>query len=255
KGSPRITSAAQRGTPLAAPSALPLATGTAAAATQTGGLSFFVTNPNRFLLLLDAFARDDNLNILSSPSILTSENKPAEIRAITEVPISRTTTDPNTNQTRTDFEFRDVGVTLKITPKITDDRYVTLEIEEELSEVTSEAGRGSRTVGTVEVPPDIITREAKTTISVKDNQTIIIGGLISERTSEVVTGIPFLNRIPILKHIFGSTDISKKKTELLVMLTPRVIVEEDDARAISDLYNERLQSIQKYLKEQNIRSR
>ena len=213
-----------------------------------GGLTAFAGTPTAFLGLLETFAQDNNLNIISSPSILTTENQEAEINAITEIPISRTTTDPATNQTRTDFEFRDVGVTLKVTPRITDDRYVTLEIEQELSEVSAETGRGSRVVGDVEVPPDVISRKTKTTVAVKDNQTIIIGGLISERTSETVTGIPFLNRIPILKHIFGSTDIETRKTELLVMLTPRVIFEEDDARAISDLYNERLQTLQKYLK-------
>jgi general secretion pathway protein D len=246
QGRPRITSAAQLASPVAESGGLPLAN-LPSAITSTGGLSVLVTNPNRFLAVLDAFAKDNNLNIISSPSILTAENKEAEISVVTEVPIRRTTTDPNTNQTRTDFEFRDVGVTLKVTPKITDDRYVTLEIEQELSEI------GTRTEGD-DAPPNFNSREAKTTVAVKDNQTIIIGGLISERTSETVTGIPFLNRIPILKHIFGSTVIEKKKTELLVMLTPRVIVEEDDARAISDLYNERLQTLQKFLKESKMRS-
>jgi general secretion pathway protein D len=244
QGRPRITSAAQRGFPFEAPETLP--TLLAPAAIQ-GGMSVFVTNPNRFLLLLDAFAQDGNLNILSSPSILASENQVAEINVVTEVPIPRTTTDPNTNITRTDFEFRDVGVKLKITPRINDDRFVTLDIEEELSEVGPLVPVPGGTEGE-QAAFSFLSRDAKTTVSVKDNQTIIIGGLISERTSETVTGIPFLNRIPILKHIFGSTVLEKKKTELLVMLTPRVIVEEDDARAISDLYNERLQTLQKYLK-------
>lgn len=239
-----VVSAAQLATPLAAPTTLPLATDAAAAATS-GGLSAFVTNPNRFMGALDAFARDNNLNIISSPSILTAENKPAEINVVTEVPIPRTTTDPNTQTTRTDFEFREVGVKLKITPKINKERFVTLEIEEELSEV------GQRTEGE-DAPPNFNSREAKTTVLLKDNQSLVIGGLISERALETQTGIPFLNRIPILKYIFGRTEHEKSKTELMVMLTPRVVFDESDSRAMSDLYNERLENIQKLFKKQKI---
>lgn len=239
-----VVSAAQLATPLAAPSTIPLATDAAASA-ASGGLSAFVTNPNRFIGALDAFARDNNLNIISSPSILTAENKPAEISVVTEVPIPRTTTDPNTQTTRTDFEFREVGVKLKITPKINEKRFVTLEIEEELSEV------GNRTEGE-DAPPNFNSREAKTTVLLKDNQSLVIGGLISERVSETQTGIPFLNRIPILKYIFGSTERERRRTELMVMLTPRVVFDESDSRAMNELYNERLENIQKLFKKQKI---
>lgn len=239
-----VVSAAQLASPLAAPETIPLATDAAAAA-ASGGLSLFVTNPNRFLGALDALAEDNNLNVISSPSILTSENKEAEINVVQEVPIARTTTDPNTQTTRTDFEFREVGVKLKIKPKINEDRFVTLEIQEELSEI------GTRTEGE-DAPPNFNSREAKTTVVLKDNQSLVIGGLIAERVSEELTGVPFLNRIPILKYIFGKTEIKKTKTELMVMITPRVIVDESDARAISDLYNERLEKIKNLLEQKKI---
>jgi general secretion pathway protein D len=239
-----VKTTGQLGNVLAAPSSIPLATDAAAAAT-TGGLSLFLTNPERFLATLDAFARDNNLNIVSSPSILTSENKPAEISVVTEVPISRTTTDPNTQTTRTDFEFREVGVKLKITPKINENRFVTLDIEEELSEI------GPRTEGE-DAPPNFNSREAKTSVVVKDNTSLIIGGLIAERVNEVQTGIPFLNRIPLLKHIFGRTVIEKNRTELVVMLTPRIVFDETDARALSDLYNERMGNIKELFKHKKI---
>ncbi len=188
-------------------------------------------------------ASEGNLNDISSPSILTSENKEAEINVVTDVPIPRTTTDPNTDTTTTDFEFKEVGVKLKITPNINENGYVTLDIEQELSEVGAifETAEGDQT--------SFITRDAKTSVVVKDNQTLIIGGLISETGRETLTGIPILNRIPILKRIFGSTVISKEKTELIAMVTPRVVFDETDARAVTDLYNERVQSIQKLLKE------
>ncbi|MCH7768411.1 MAG: hypothetical protein IH828_05690 [Nitrospinae bacterium] len=132
---------------------------------------------------------------------------------------------------------------LKITPKINENGYVTLDIEEELSEIGEifVTEDGNREIS-------FLTRSAKTSVVVKDNQTLIIGGLISETGRETLTGIPILNRIPILKRIFGRTVITKEKTELIVMVTPRVVFDEADARAVTDLYNERLQSIQKLLK-------
>ena len=215
---------------------------TSTAATALGGLSLFVTNPERFIATLDTLAAEGNLNVVSSPSILTSENKEAEINVVTDVPIPRTTTDPNTDTTTTDFEFREVGVKLKITPKINENGYVTLDIVQELSELGEivETTSGSQT--------SFITRDARTSVVIKDNQTLIIGGLISETGRETLTGIPILNRIPILKRIFGRTVISKDKTELIVMVTPRVVFDEADARAVTDLYNERVQSIQSILK-------
>jgi general secretion pathway protein D len=232
-----IVSAAQLGEPVATPT-IPTST----AATALGGLSLFVTNPERFIATLDTLAAEGNLNVVSSPSILTSENKEAEINVVTDVPIPRTTTDPNTDTTTTDFEFREVGVKLKITPKINENGYVTLDIVQELSEIGEivETTSGDQT--------SFITRDATTSVVVKDNQTLIIGGLIAEVERETLTGIPILNRIPILKRIFGRTVIEKDKTELLVMVTPRVVFDEADARAVTDLYNERVQSIQSILK-------
>ncbi|MCH7923245.1 MAG: type II secretion system secretin GspD [Nitrospinae bacterium] len=234
-----IASAAQLGGPVATPT-IPTST----AATALGGLSLFVTNPERFIATLDMLASEGNLNVVSSPSILTSENKEAEINVVTEVPIPRTTVDPNSDTTTTTFEFKEVGVKLKITPKINENGYVTLDIEEELSEIGEVfiAEDGDREFS-------FLTRSAKTSVVIKDNQTLIIGGLISESARETLTGIPILNRIPILKRIFGRTVITKEKTELIVMVTPRVVFDEADARAVTDLYNERLQSIQKLLKE------
>ncbi|MCZ6700154.1 MAG: hypothetical protein O7B80_00690, partial [bacterium] len=237
-GGTPIASAAQLGDPVATPTTIPTST----AATALGGLSLFVTNPERFIATLDTLAAEGNLNVVSSPSILTSENKEAEINVVTDVPIPRTTTDPNTDTTTTDFEFREVGVKLKITPKINENGYVTLDIVQELSEIGEivETTSGNQT--------SFITRDARTSVVIKDNQTLIIGGLISETGRETLTGIPILNRIPILKRIFGRTVISKDKTELIVMVTPRVVFDEADARAVTDLYNERVQSIQSILK-------
>ncbi|MEE9534071.1 MAG: type II secretion system secretin GspD, partial [Acidimicrobiia bacterium] len=157
-GGESLAHAAQLGAPVATPATIPTST----AATALGGLSLFVTNPERFIATLDTLASEGNLNVVSSPSILTSENKEAEINIVRDVPVPRTTTDPNTQVTTTDFEFKQVGVKLKITPKINENGYVTLDIEEELSEV------GEIVTTTSGDQTSFITRNARTSVVVKD---------------------------------------------------------------------------------------
>ena len=228
--------AVQLGVPLAS-AALPIGT----AATALGGLSFLFTDPGRTLVLLDFLASESKLKILSSPRILTTENKTAEINIVTEVPIARTDTDPNTNITRTSFEFKTAGVKVSITPKINEQGFVNLDIKEELSQVGARASPDE--------PPQFLTRQVSTSVVVKDGETLIIGGLISNQTTYAESGIPFLRRIPILGYLFRSTSDNRSQTELLLFITPRIIFNEEDARRISAEYNERLQYLQKLMRE------
>lgn len=228
--------AVQLGQPLAS-AAIPATT----AATTLGGLSALFTDPGRTLVLLNFLASEEKLKILSSPRLLTTENKTAEINVVTEVPIATTDTDPNTNITRTSFEFKTAGVKVSIAPKINEQGFVNLEIKEELSQVGTRAS--------LDEPPSFLTRQASTSVVVKDGNTLIIGGLISDQTTYGESGVPFLRRIPILGYLFRSTSENRVQTELLLFLTPRIIFNEEDARRVSAEYNERLQYLQKIIRE------
>jgi general secretion pathway protein D len=162
----------------------------------------------------------DSVNILSTPQILTSDNKEAEIVVGENIPFisSRERDVTTTNTVLNNIERMDVGIKLKLTPQITEGDYVKLDLYQEISTVVQEAA-----VITISVGPTITKRSTKTSVVVKDNQTVVIGGLIQEKDEENVTKVPFLGNIPVLGWLFTQKSISKNKTNLIVFLTPHII--------------------------------
>lgn len=176
------------------------------------------------------------VNVLSTPQILTSDNKEAEIVVGENVPfISKRERDITTTGTvLSSIERKDVGIKLKITPQITEGDYVKLDIEQEISALKQEP-----TEILINIGPTTTKRSTKTSVVVKDNQTVVIGGLMQERDEENLTKVPLLGDIPILGWLFKYKSISKKKTNLLVFLTPRVVKEAENlARITKDKHEE-----------------
>ncbi len=191
--------------------------GVAPAAT---GFSFFVTEANRLTAALNAYAKDSKLNILSSPHILATNNKEAKIDVGAEVPIlKRTITDPNNATVTTstnEIEYRSTGIILTVTPHINEGGYVTLDLQQEVSEAQTNTLGGTES-------PIIRKRNAKTTMVVKDDQTLVVGGLIQEKRDNTREGLPGLSRLPVLGYLFGSSKAQVSKTELVLLITPRVV--------------------------------
>jgi len=160
------------------------------------------------------------INVLSTPQILTSDNKEAEIVVGENVPfITKREADPARPaaifQT---IERRDVGITLRITPQITEGDYVKLDIYQEMSALKPLDMELLMAVG-----PTTTKRATKTSIVLKDGQTVVIGGLIEEKDEETITKVPLLGDIPILGWLFKYKTTSKGKTNLLVFLTPHIV--------------------------------
>lgn len=176
------------------------------------------------LFSLDEFR--DVVNVLSTPQILTSDNKEAEILVGENVPfISQSQTSVAASGTAVpgilnSIARQDVGIILRITPQITEGDHVKLDIYQEISSVKNQ----SDTL-TVSVGPTITKRSTKTAVVVKDSQTVVIGGLIQEKDEEITTKMPILGDIPILGWLFKQKSVSKNKTNLLVFLTPSVVKE------------------------------
>jgi len=175
-------------------------------------------------LLLRAFQGDTDVNILSTPNLLTTDNEEAEIvigeqrpflRQAQDTPIGGVT---GTSTIRT-FEFKDTGITLRITPQISQGRTVRLKLAQEVTAFVSESEVGAVTT---------TKRSAKTTVIVDDNQTIVIGGLISNENNEAKTQVPCLGNIPIFGWAFKQTSATKRKTNLLIFLTPHIVTSPDD---------------------------
>ena len=175
--------------------------------------------------VIKALETNDLIKVLSTPNILTSDNKEAEINVGENVPFRGATTISNGMST-TSVDRKDVGIKLKITPQISEGDYIRLKIEQEVSAVKSDRGDAVDLVTT--------TRSAKTDIVIKDRETIVIGGLIQDSDEEVVTSVPFLGRIPLLGWLFKTKTKAHKKTNLLILLTPSIIRDAADLATVSD---------------------
>jgi general secretion pathway protein D len=180
--------------------------------------------------LLTALQNDTDVNILSAPNILTTDNEEAEIIVGQNVPFvaSRATSETNLSNTFATIEREDVGITLRLTPQISEGHIVRLALFEEVSAIVPNALLDANVVG-----PTTTVRSASTTITVKDSQTVVIGGLISDSINERVSKVPFLGDVPVIGHFFRNTTGQKNKINLLIFLTPHIIKDETEAAANS----------------------
>ncbi|MBA3016624.1 MAG: type II secretion system secretin GspD [Proteobacteria bacterium] len=200
-----------------------------------GGLANYFTVPRSFVPgatsdmtvpgLAALFSLSDFkgvVNVLSTPQILTSDNKEAEIMVGENVPFisTRERNISTTGTVLTSIERKDVGITLRITPQINEGDYVKLDIYQEISAVVSESENITISVG-----PTTTKRATKTSVVLKDKQTVVIGGLLQEREEEQISKVPVLGDIPLLGWLFKYKSVVKKKTNLLVFLTPHIIRE------------------------------
>lgn len=174
---------------------------------------------------LNALSTDKKFQVLSTPRIFTSNNSEAQINISQRVPyVLSSRTDANNNLTYT-YAFEDVGIILTVTPRITSNGYVTMEVNQTANDLQGFTDFNA---------PIINQREADTTVSVKDGETIILGGIIRNSVTSTVKKIPLLGDLPLLGNLFKSSDKQSVKTELLVFLTPHVVRNEDEARRIRE---------------------
>ena len=180
--------------------------------------------------VLNASATDTNFNILSTPQILTVDNSEAELNVAQEisVPTNNRITDQNT--TFQTFEYKSVGIKLKITPHITKKKRITLDLYQEANTIIGETQ--TLTSGAV-VPPTLGKRDIKTKVTVYDGMTIVIGGLIENRKNVNETKIPVLGDIPLLGWLFKNKSVSYSKSNLLVFITPHIMTKKEKLESIS----------------------
>jgi len=177
-----------------------------------GGVSF----PD-IQAIVQAFQNDKDVHILSTPQILTTENEEASITVGKNVPFQTRSTAEAGTATYNSFEYKDVGITLKITPQISKDKLVRLNVAQELTKLDSSASQSSPD------RPTTFKREIKTTIIVEDANSVVIGGLIDESLTKTEYKTPCLGDVPVLGWAFKSVSNGEDKTNLYVFLTPRVV--------------------------------
>ncbi len=185
------------------------------------GLTFVaVDTANKLKGLINLLSSEGKVNILASPHIMAANNQEARIMIGEEVPILSSQSIPLVSQT-TSFQtntvqYRNTGIILTVKPQINAKGLVTLEIAQEVS-------NAANTTTGVTGSPTFTVRHAKTQLITADNQTVVLGGLIREDLTQSGAGIPGLRRMPLLGPLFGSTGVSRAKTELVVLITPHIV--------------------------------
>jgi len=181
-----------------------------------------------------AYQQDTDVNILSTPQLLTTDNEEAEIMVGENIPYITSKNVTTALQDYTNYEYKDVGVTMKVTPQISQERFVRLKIYQEVSRLT----------GTVETDrPSTYKRLAQTTVVVKDAHTVVIGGLIGDETTHIDYDVPCLGNMPLIGWLFKSTSKKIKKTNLFVFLTPHIIQNPDEAKKIYEDKKDQIETI------------
>ena len=211
----------------------------AAVSSQTIKLPDGTTVPAQ-AALLRALDNSNDINILSAPNVLTTDNEEAEIVVGQNVPFvaSRATSETNLNNTFATIEREDVGITLRLTPQISEGAMVRLALFEEVSAIIPNPLLDANEVG-----PTTTVRSASTTINVRDGQTVVIGGLISDSINNRESKVPFLAEMPVIGSLFKNTERNKSKINLLIFLTPHIVKNEEDAADVSIAERDRFRSL------------
>ncbi len=175
--------------------------------------------------VINAYQKDKDVHILSTPQILTKDNEEAKIYVGKNVPFqTKSGSTSSSTDIYTSYEYRDVGITLKITPQISKDRFVSLKISQEISKIDEIA-----TIITTAERPTTLKRTIDTTVVVEDKNTIVIGGLIDTISTETITKVPILGDLPLLGVLFRSKSRASEKTNMFVFLTPHILYEPEEA--------------------------
>jgi general secretion pathway protein D len=182
--------------------------------------------------VLQAYQKDSDVSILSTPQLLTLNNEDAEINVGKNVPyITRSDTSATATQVfGQSYEYKDVGIALKITPNINEDQFVRLKIDQQVTKLTGEQTS----------TPTTLKRTAKTTVVIKDNETVVIGGLIDDSTSIDTQQVPCLGDIPLLGWLFKTRGSGREKSNLFIFITPHIVRNQAEAAAI---YKKKLDDI------------
>ena len=189
--------------------------------------------------VLNALADDSRLNVISSPSLMVLNNQTASIDVGDEVPITtqqQQSTVGTSSPIVNNIEYRNTGVLLSVTPRVNAGGLVTMDVEQEVSQVSSDSDPNTLT-------PKISKRSITTSVAVQSGQTVVLGGLIREQKTEARSGVPGLYNMPIIGPLFGTTVDLQERTELVVLITPRAVHDAVDAAQVTDEFRSKMQSL------------
>ena len=188
-----------------------------------GGINYALLDPKNYSVMVNLLARDSDARVLASPHLMASNNMEANLRIGDEIPVLKETRMDTNNQPIETYDREKVGLELKLKPTIASNRDVTLDLESSNSNVIAGAGSSGNNQHT------ITERLVKTHVIIKDKHTLVISGLIRDDVAGGNAGIPELKDLPGVGPLFGSQQKQRKSTELLILITPYVILSEQEA--------------------------
>ena len=204
------------------------------------GFSYVIRSAGDVRFVLNALASASRLNIVSSPSLMVLNNREASIQVGDQVPV--TTRQQQTTETDAtlvnNIEFRDTGVLLTVKPRVNAGGLVVMEVAQEVSDVAP-GSTGSLT-------PTIQQRRINSTVAVQSGETVVLGGLIRENKNLSESAVPGLSRIPGLGWLFGSETDSARRTELVVLITPRAVRDAGAARRITEEFRRKMRGLKPF---------
>ena len=195
--------------------------------------------------VLNAFANDSLVNVLSAPSVMVLDNQEATIQVGDEVPTLSQRQGTEGGAVIESVNYRNTGIILKVKPRVNPGGLVTMEVSQEVSAVAETEVATNQ--------PTIQTRKISSTVAVQSGQTVVLGGLIRDKRTNAQGGVPGLYKVPVLGALFGETENNNERVELVVVLTPRVITSAEDALQITRDFRTRMQGLkQEFLKEAGV---
>jgi general secretion pathway protein D len=202
----------------------------------------YVFNNASIRVVLNALSEMTDVNVVSAPHLLVLDNQSAAMQVGDQVPIatqsSVSTIDPASPIVNS-INYRDTGVILRVTPRINSGGLITLEIEQEVSDVSA------TTTSTLN-SPTIQQRRFSSTVAVQSGESVVLGGLIRDRTDRGKSGVPLLSDIPIFGALFGARNNTDTRIELMVVLTPQIVRNQFEARTATEEMRRRLKQVAPY---------
>ena len=190
------------------------------------GFSYTVTGgAGDIVAVLQALSIESLLNVIATPSVMVLDNHTASINVGDEVPIIDSTTSTNGGNPIQSVSYRDTGVQLTVRPSVNAGGLVTLDVAQSVTDVGNIDVGGNRRFST---------RSIESRVAVRSGESVVLGGLIKENASNNETGVPWLNKAPLIGPLFGTTEKTVDRTELLVILTPKALYNDAELRQASD---------------------
>jgi general secretion pathway protein D len=197
----------------------------------SSGFTYLLNANDKAMALIHAAQDDDRLQVLSSPTVLTRDGMEAEVSFGKEVPVQQSSISESGTENFY-YEYRDAKITLTVTPKIDDNRMVTLDLEQTIRALDADSSSDDA--------PTFYTREIRSNLQVDDGQTLILGGLIERTDQKVRTGIPILSQLPVIGWVFGRTRTAKVGSEILMIMTPHVVDTRDETDMLTKEFKNKI---------------